>query len=292
MKKYIGCLFFLMACFSVFGQNRTLVMLDSDKIDCSSEVLNYNVSEMVQKCEYVPLDKDAVFSLGRFFKFEVEGDYILIQGWRGLREELPCVLLFSKDGKLLAEIGKRGDSTGEYREITAVAIDTLKREVLIADQRLKRNLWYDFSGNYLRQTPAYRTVERLGKVYFRGENRLLGVQNISLSKKMAYFSTDRNFSRFDTLGSHPVAWRPGVVSFGCHPLSRYGGHCLMVYPFCDTIYEYNGKKVYPRYVTKVKGSVPENAKIPKDADYLELNKKWKRLGYAQKADIFETEKYV
>lgn len=132
MKKYIGCLVFLMACFSVFGQNRTLVMLDSDKIDCSSEVLNYNVSEMVQKCEYVPLDKDAVFSLGRFFKFEVEGDYILIQGWRGLREELPCVLLFSKDGKLLAEIGKRGDSTGEYREITAVAIDTLKREVLFS----------------------------------------------------------------------------------------------------------------------------------------------------------------
>lgn len=292
MKKNIVCLFFLVIWFGSFSQKRMVEVLDSRKIDCSSKALNYNVSEMVGKCVYVPLDSKAVFSMGRFFKFEVEGDYVLIEGARGLRNEIPCLLLFSKDGKFLAEIGSIGRETGEYMEITAVSIDTSGKEVLVVDRKSKRNLWYDFSGKFLRATPAYRTASLLGKIYFDGENHLVGFQNISMSKEMAYFSTDRDFSRLDTLGRHRIAWKPGVVSFGCHPLSKYQNRWLMAYPFCDTIYEYNGKEVYPRYVTTVKRSLPAGYRVPADADYLNLKKEMQEKGFVQKADVFETQKYL
>lgn len=292
MKKIIVCLFFFIICLGSFSQKKTVEVLDGRKIDCTSQALNYNVSDMVEKCVYVPLDRKAVFSMGQFFKFEVEGDYVLIQGARRLRNELPCILLFSKDGKFLAEIGRMGGETEEYMEITAVAIDTLKKMVLVVDRRSKRNLWYDFSGKFLRATPAYRTAALLGKLYFNGEDLLVGYQNISIGKEMAYFSTDRNSSRLDTLGKHRIAWKPGVISYGCHPLSRYGKRCLMVYPFCDTIYEYNGREVYPRYITAVKTSLPAGYKIPADADYLDLLKEMREKGYIQKADLFETQKYL
>lgn len=292
MKGSILNLFFLGLYLIGFGQSKQIEVLGPQQIDCSLKAFHYNVSRMVQKCEYIPLDNKAVFSLGRFFKFKVDGDYVLVQGNRGLHGELLCVLLFSKDGKFLAEMGQMGNQPGEYMEVTAFVVDTLEKEVLIVDQRLKRNSWFDFSGKFLRMTPAYRTVPLLGEISFWKERRLVGAQNISINKKMAYFLTDRNFSHFDTLGQYKVGWHSGVISFSCHPLSCHGNHCLMVYPFCDTIYEYTGKQVLPRYVTTVHASLPKNYKVAEDADYMDLKGELKQQGFIQKVDLFETQKYL
>ena len=79
MKGSILNLIFLGLYLIGFGQSKQIEVLGPHQIDCSLKAFHYNVSRMVRKCEYIPLDSKAVFSLGRLFKFNVDGDYFLVQ---------------------------------------------------------------------------------------------------------------------------------------------------------------------------------------------------------------------
>ena len=68
-----------------------------------------------------------------------------------------------------------------------------------------------------------------------------------------------------------------------------GGFLLT--PLCDTIFEYDGHKLQPRFVTKVHRSVPDNFD-PGQKDYLTcVARLEKEKGYFSKDEIYETKNW-
>ena len=90
---------------------------------------------------------------------------------------------------------------------------------------------------------------------------------------------------------HYVRFPMGVVDFSRHPITIYDGRISFVTPLCDTIFEYDGHKLQPRFVTKVHRSVPDNFD-PGQKDYLTcVARLEKEKGYFSKDEIYETKNW-
>ena len=149
---------------------------------------------------------------------------------------------------------------------------------------------YDFEGNFKGSGACEDYMHYMRRVYPLEKDRYLGYFACSLNR-LCYFISDKEFTKFDTLRPHYVRFPLGVVDFSIHPITIYDGRISFVAPLCDTIFEYDGYKLQPRFVTKVHRSVPDDF-APGHKDYLTWVARLKReKGYFSKDEIYETKNW-
>lgn len=110
--------------------------------------------------------------------------------------------------------------------------------------------------------PAFYTRQ----IYPAGNGKYIGYCACGTGNRMCYFTTDKNFNKFDTLRQHIVTFNMGYADFSIHPIVIYKNNITCIAPLSDTIYTYADNKFIPRFITTTHRSVPADF-IPSRVDY-------------------------
>ena len=97
-------------------------------------------------------------------------DDIIITGIRNVISYNNCLLichregvsLFHQDGRFIRNIGAKGQGPGEYMNVTGIAVDTKREEILVGS--MTKFLFYDFEGVVLRSIPHTLYLNFLGGI--------------------------------------------------------------------------------------------------------------------------------
>lgn len=109
-----------------------------------------NLSDFVEDIEYIRPEYPASL-VDIIFDLSLDENHLLLQ----VRDRVLC---YSRDGKFLREIGKKGQGPKEHLGIRAFSLhDSL---VAIHSNWTRKILWYNFKGDYLRETPVSDNVSR------------------------------------------------------------------------------------------------------------------------------------
>ena len=99
------------------------------------------VSEIADSVEYLELKTPDDIVITRIWEIIQFDDYLLIKArWDAY--------LFHKNGQFIRQIGARGQGPGEYNVAGSIDVDRKRKEIVIVDVR--KFLFYDFEGNFLR----------------------------------------------------------------------------------------------------------------------------------------------
>lgn len=110
------------------------------------------LSEIADTIEYLELKTPEDIIITRIFDIIPVGDELIIHSRNG-------VFKFTKGGEFVKQIGRQGQGPGEYSMIFRIAVDFIKREIILADSG--KVLFYDLDGNILR-TEKFGTLYRIG----------------------------------------------------------------------------------------------------------------------------------
>ena len=99
------------------------------------------VSDIANSVEYLELKTPDDIVITRIWEIIQFDDYLLIKArWDAY--------LFHKNGQFIRQIGARGQGPGEYNVAGSIDVDRKRKEIVIVDVR--KFLFYDFEGNFLR----------------------------------------------------------------------------------------------------------------------------------------------
>ena len=129
---------FLLSCSGNTKQERFLVTVNMES--CFKQEQMMNISEIADTVEYLELKTPDNLIISRIWDVVQADDCWLVRSISGISK-------FTRDGQWIQQIGKNGQGPGEYISIHGFDYDSVRKEVIIADQ--KQLLFYDLDGNYL-----------------------------------------------------------------------------------------------------------------------------------------------
>lgn len=152
MKKTLFCIGIVVASSATIFltcNNRSLTSKKNDVPTISLSWENHEfrpvmLSEIAQKTEYIPLETSS--------ECLVSGQNVLVATQYVLTYDLSRCLLFSRSGKFVGEIGKRGRGPGEYTGIFNVAFDE-KQKIIYLNTFNNKIIAYSTDGRLLAELP-------------------------------------------------------------------------------------------------------------------------------------------
>ena len=113
---------------------------------------NARLSDIIESIEYVPLETTDDVLIGSIIPntrgFDVSDNYIVV-----FCNQQTQVFLFSRDGRFIRRIGRRGQGPGEYTMLAGVFLDE-KREQIFVLTIPQNILVYNLRGEFVRYMPT------------------------------------------------------------------------------------------------------------------------------------------
>lgn len=157
-----------------------------------------NVSEFADTVMYIPLETNSNSFLKRVIQIQITDKYIFITG----RDQL---LLFSKEGKFIRQIGKKGKGPGEHLLIFGFVV--VQDTVYISSSGKRSLLKYNINGSFLEDLP---TLSQLPRFNVTPDNRI--VSFIDISGKLVFF--DKKLKGIDIITiDHNVSDKRAIYSW-------------------------------------------------------------------------------
>lgn len=223
-----------------------------------------NLSEFTDSIEYIKLETNDQFIIGKIIDIDVSEDRILI-----LDNEKNC-FLFNKNGKFLSRIGKKGNGPGEYQLLLQGKIGNHVVFVISTNKILtynfkgeflqEKNLPYPISAAWLNNSffPTSDTTFLL-QVPFHIEGNQLAELNSEGSIVKKYFRGKSEINRLGTLDTE--------ANIYIHE-GKFSYKCLLN----DTLFRIHDTSVSPIYTFDFgKYSVPPNAMNLTIKEYIALS---------------------
>ncbi|MDR1593633.1 MAG: 6-bladed beta-propeller [Prevotellaceae bacterium] len=113
-------------------------------IDPPKALNEVNMSDIFSKVDYIPLETNDECLIGRIEQILVYKDRLYLLD----RFQTKSVFCYSKDGKFLYQIDKKGQGPGEYIDIDNISIDHDNDRLLLYFNH--NVLEYDLNGNYVK----------------------------------------------------------------------------------------------------------------------------------------------
>lgn len=281
----ICCLLIFLSLVGILRAQNTPVVLDERNVTDLKDAKEWN--KFIKSWDAIPLETNvaSVMNAGDVYIYD---SLVILQGKREGKE---AIMMFDLSGKFLRQIGSQGEGEEQYGMVGFIQVDLQERKIAVYDGLIKqRYVVYDFDGNFKGGEPCKRRMHYIQQVFPLDQDRYLGYCVCSESRT-CYFISDKNFTEFQTLRPHFARFPMGMVSFSSHPITMYDGRISFVAPLCDTIFEYDGNGLQPRFVTKVHRSVTDDF-VPGNVDYLKcLYQLKKKYGCISKDGIYETKNW-
>ena len=120
-----------------------------------------SLSWFVDKITYVPLEANPQALIGGTVYYELTEDYVIVSQHSQAGQK---ILLFDrKTGKFIREIGKQGRGPGEFRTLTYIPYNSIKKE-LYAISPSREILVYDISGRNIIKINMPQIEDENGKI--------------------------------------------------------------------------------------------------------------------------------
>lgn len=288
MKLFITL--FLSVC-SITAMSSTSISNESGGIKIHS--LNSADEPLQEAPEYknvriVELEKVPLFlQIDRLKKIEMGDNYLFIQSSLNL-------YTYTLDGKLVAQIGRKGEREDEYNELSSFYIDNDKKQITIIDYTRNKLINYNFWGNYLfTDTVPENTFQWTYQTLLAGDNKLLSYNGMSMNDTKPYSLFDLENKTCKRYFSYePITVGNYVCPFSWHPMAQVGQDIDFIMPLCDTIYSYSAasSSVQPKYIVESSPKIVDKTKIRKrtpnyDSELMLLGQEGYFTGYDA---IYET----
>ena len=280
------------------------------------EVKQLNLSDAVERLEIVKLE-----STNRSL-VRPNTDYMVTDNDIWVMDPLNSLLRFSRQGKFLNRVGKRGQGPKEYSMLSSFFVDDNAKEVYIQGSSAGGIQVYDYEGNHIRQQTRrmaddyYSGEPSTRNPFFRYHDRFFVVQNLAVFKPIANpvdslwsialmdedFLFAKLFKNPDHVGHEndicldknradpygetnrtPFQWRELP-----HAIDFYGDEMTVMFSNTDTIYRFEEPtlELVPQYVVETHE--------PKCG--FELMHQWpskrERLSYFYFSGYFPTRDYI
>lgn len=214
----------------------------------------------------IKLETSDACLIGEISKVMMTGDRILILD-RGITKR---IFSFTRQGKFLKIIGKKGGGPGEMDDPRD--FEVINQNIYITDRQC-RVFKFDQDGNYL----TYFRLPFLSTQFcgFSDDNFFFYNRDRSnpYSKSLVQTKGFKSVSSLDFSIQSEFVSNYGVTQ----AFSRNGNQALFVKFLCDTIFQLDNEKIIPAYVLKSSYSIPDDyyASIPKVNDAFTSAKYWK-----------------
>lgn len=213
--------------------------------------------------------------------------------------DLEHLYSFTREGKFVAQIGRKGEGPGEYIVLNTFYIDENKKQVVIIDDYKNKLLNYDFSGNYISSVSIPpKAFQSCSNVQPTSDNKLLCFHMMDMYDTKAYslFDLDKKTVSGQYFSYQPISVENYMLAFSWHPMAKADDEIDIIMPLCDTIYAYTplSSSFHPKYIIETpKEMAPKNRINKKAASY---NEELSRLSdegfFTGFKGIFETDTKV
>lgn len=285
MKRVFICFIGILswACFSTI-ESETVVWSAANMMDKTHE--DFDLSTFVRNWDFSILEQNDSCQLSKVGRIKIMGDDVFIVNIDGIQSD---IYRFTSSGQFKNQIGKQGNG---YDFVTNILIDSVNRRVCLQDIFERSIHFYDYEGNYLRSYKPYPHLHDMADVFYVNDNEVLGYYGITQKQNLAFFVADSLLLLSDSLSFYSiVSDSPGVLNFSKNAVSHYGKRTLLIHPFCDTIFEYRNRRLYPAFITQIGASLPEKYGL-ENKDCIWVKNDLERQGYYSKSSIFETGSHI
>lgn len=238
-----------------------------------------NASVFADTVLYIPLETNPKSFIRRITQVQLTDKYIFINGF-------DRILLFSKDGKFMRQIGRKGKGPGEYASIFGFAVN--RDTVFITSTGKRSVIKYTVNGDFVEEQP---TTSQL--VHFTvSPNNSIAWYNFP-GGKLVFF--DAKLQKADTITVDYNVAKERSMYLWWDDFDTYfqeGDHRLLFSNYMsDTIWDVsNGKKEIGYILNLGSQLLPENYRVEYckgDFDRFEKN-----AAPYQKINLFETSSFL
>jgi hypothetical protein len=188
------------------------------------------LNDLVASVEYVPLETNDRCVIGQIYTYDVTPNYILVFCGKST-----AVYFFDKNGRFIAQVGRKGQGPGEYNYIDHIFTDEELQRIFIRTYNPNRLNMYDFNGEYISHLPLDDYGEPTGSIKALFDNKYLVIYPNNKGKKdYTYEIRDRDYKLLGQ-GLRSVPY----TIYGT-PDGRSEGANIFLTPF-DSYYRFDDK---------------------------------------------------
>ena len=229
-----------------------------DLIEATKTVKSLNLSELVDNVEYVKLETTEECSFG-VARYLVTDHYIVVYG-----RYTASVLLFSRQGKFLRSIGKKGQGPGEFYRVSNVIAFPEEDCLIIHDGGAAKIIKYTITGQFVQEQSFPRTEGRLSNISVLGPDRFALVfwrPEVETENFQVVQIRNKNFEIVDALD--PISSKLVESSTGSNRYSFYIKDEIIHFRknYFDTLYVNRGDAFIPEYYFWIKENAEPNNNI-------------------------------
>lgn len=239
---------------------------------------------ILTSCKAVKLREKEYYNIGDISQLKVRDGLIFVLSKINMSTKL---LVFSKDGYFLRQIGRMGGASNEYTYLDAFCLDD-NGHVYLFDGVKEKILIYDYSGKYLDRKTYFRKHSSPESVECIGEDSLMYYYRVNVNGPLCEFGRqgDVNTSVVSercvkSVSSSPLIRIP-------QPVSNYRGNIRYVLPFDNTIYSLSGEC---DFIIDTKLPILTDDML-QEMEYDKLVEKYRGKYFMGLSDLCETDKYL
>jgi len=262
------------------------------------DLRNINVSEVIDEFEMTPLETTDESLIGYIDKIDFYGDriYVLDSHYSS------SIFVFSKEGKFLSKLSRKGRGPGEFIYPMSFAIDQ-RGAILVLDMNLSRLLKYNIDDlSFIEEVPlpaipgpspmTFTIDEEMNWYYFYKPTNW----NIPDDRYNFIISDERG----NVIAKYINKPYSGEYSYGAHSLFHKFGDNIYGFPhYSNKVYEFDKKRIHLKYQLKFGTyAFPDEdffKQFPPGSQFLkELNKdssKWIKYMFVSQTNDFLVASY-
>ena len=246
-------------------------------------VSKFNMSEFIDKIEYIQLETKPESTIGSVTKLYIDSNYIYVLDWKISKK----LFIFQKNGKFLKTLSRQGKGPGEYSTITDFKV--------LKDNKL---LLYDYSGmklmyfdnlqySHSEKIDFYnKSVVKIGSLCFFNPERGKYSNIINENKNHDLLISDSNGKVIRKY--LPYNEKSDVLYRLRYPFREYMDSLTYVDALNSRVYRIKGTTLFPKYFLDFgKYQFPYEKTISND----DFNENFTKYGHVLD-DFYENEKYI
>lgn len=207
--------------------------------------------------EFVRLETDSSCLITNVRQVEMNDSYIFVSDTYNLYS-------FTKDGKFVSQIGRRGEAPSEYLVFNTFFVDNVKEQISILDDFKNAFINYDFRGRYISTVKLpLKAIQSCSQALLLKDSKLMLHHMMDMYDTNAYslFDMEKNEPIGNYFSYKPIFVEDRIICFSNYAMAPTKEGVSLIMPLCDTIYSYSSASstFEPKFIVETPKKM-----VPKD----------------------------
>lgn len=241
--------------------------------------------------EFVRLETDSFCLITNVRQVEMNDSYIFVSDTYNLYS-------FSKNGKFVSQIGRKGEAPNEYLVFNTFFVDNVKKQISILDDFKNVFINYDFKGRYLSTVKLPpKAIQSCSQALLLKDNKLMLHHMMDMYDTNAYslFNVEKNEQIGDYFSHKPISVEDRIICFSNYAMAPTKEGVSLIMPLCDTIYSYSSASLSfaPKFIVEIPKKMAPKDQLGNTEDFYQELINWgQRDFFTGFSRIYETDSQI